>query len=306
MKDAWSGRLFGLTIRSELHLPFPSEQIAGPKEAQVRIGFGAIPPVAEPLSRCGENGLQLDVEDVGRFRIENGRDVTIDPAANASERNLRAYLLGSAFGALLHQRGLLPLHANAVVVAGSAFAFVGRSGAGKSSLAGWFQDRGHAVLADDVCAVAFDEAGAPLVEPGVPRLRLWQDALERAGHDPAALERSFDAMDKFDMPARNPAAAPAPLAGCYWLDEPDDAAPMTIERLTGARAAHVLVSNTYRGHFSTLLGRTAPHLRLCAEVARRLPVFRVARRKDSEQFNAVARELERDLLRLAGERPAEL
>ncbi|MEG8053162.1 hypothetical protein QP185_07710 [Sphingomonas aerolata] len=53
------------------------------------------------------------------------------------------YLLGTALGALLHQRALLPLHCNAIVHDGKAFLFCGDSGAGKSTLAAVFEARGY-------------------------------------------------------------------------------------------------------------------------------------------------------------------
>jgi hypothetical protein len=239
------------------------------------------------------------VKDVGRFLIKDGQEVIIDAAPGVSERNLRVYLLGSAFGALLHQRGLLPLHANAVLIEGRAFAFIGRSGAGKSTLAAWFQEQGHVVLADDVCAVALSTDQRPLVLPGVPRLRLWKDAIEHAGHDSRNFERSFDGFDKFDMPApREGEQEAAPLAGCYWLREPQADETSRIDRLTGARAVEVLIANTYRGQFATLLGRGIPHMQSCVRLARTVPVYQAIRRKSRGEFVSVARQFRRHALEL--------
>jgi hypothetical protein len=238
------------------------------------------------------------VPDVARFRIEAGREIIIDPAPGASERNLRVFLLGSAMGALLHQRGLLPLHANAVASGGRAVAFVGRSGAGKSTLADWFAGRGDQVLCDDVCAVKLDESGAPAALPGVPRLRLWKDALERSGRTPDDYERSFDGHDKYDVPV--PGARPEralPLAACYVLaggptDEGDPVA-AGIVRLGPAAAVEALVANTYRGSFVAKLGLTERHLHQCVALARRIPVFRACRRWGSGSFEEEAELLAR-------------
>lgn len=296
---AWCGRLFGLSVSSELPLPFTPSRAAAAQSADVRVEFGAVAPADHWLTRQGEDGIQLDVKDVARFLIKGGRTIVIEPAKGVSERNLRVYLLGSAFGALLHQRRLLPLHANALLIEGKAFAFIGRSGAGKSTLAAWFQERGHAVLADDVCAVAFADGGRPVVQPGVPRLRLWKDALEHAGHDSEQFERSFDGFDKYDVPAPlegEPEAAP--LAGCYWLDEPDVAAPLRIDRMTGARAVEMLIANTYRGQFVTLLGHTAEHMKSCVQLARSVPLYRAVRRKNRDEYDNVAETLRRHALEL--------
>ena len=81
--------------------------------------------------RVGVSGMNLSL--VGRNLALWTKYRGIDPendftAPGASSRNVRVFLLGSAFGALLHQRGLLPLHANAVEVDGRAVATLIRFG----------------------------------------------------------------------------------------------------------------------------------------------------------------------------------
>lgn len=248
------------------------------------------------MAATDDGALVLTVPEVGRYRVEGGRTILIDPAPGASDRNMRVFLLGSAMGALLHQRGLLPLHANAVAFGGRAVAFLGRSGAGKSTLADWFAARGHAVLCDDVCAVGFDERGAPLAFPGVPRLRLWEDALARSGRSAADYERSFDGHEKYDVPlaAARP-AEPLPLAACYLLGGApgDEGGPPEagIERLQAGDAVEALVANTYRGGFVHKLGFAERHLRSCLAVARSVPVYRAVRRWGEQQFESEAESL---------------
>jgi hypothetical protein len=270
-----------------------------PADASVQVRFGEVTPAANWLTRRGGIDLQLDVQDVGRFLVKSGREIIIDRAAGVSDRNLRVYLLGSAFGAVLHQRGVLALHANAVVIDGKVFAFIGHSGAGKSTLAAWFHARGHIVLADDVCAVSFASDGQPVALPGVPRLRLWKDALDHAGQDSRDFELSFDGADKYDVPAPLKAEQEAtPLAACYWLDEPEIAGPLTIDRVTGAKAVEVLMTNTYRGCFATLLGRSATHMQSCVRLAKAAPVYRASRQKRQDEFEGVARQLQRHARRM--------
>jgi hypothetical protein len=271
--------LFGLELASELPLPgFPEADGRG---ETVEARFAPVAPPREGQVAAVDGALLLDVPDVARFRIAHGREILIDPAPGASERNLRVFLLGSAMGALLHQRGVLPLHANAVEIGGRAVAFLGRSGAGKSTLAAWFADRGHRILCDDVCAVTLDDRGAPLVLPGVPRLRLWADALVSAGRDSADYERSFDGQEKYDVPAASAAAdRPLALAACYVLARvgEGEGEGERIDRLAGAAAVDALVANTYRGRFATMLGLTGEHLRRCLAVAGAVPIHSASRR----------------------------
>jgi hypothetical protein len=306
--------LYGFTLRSELSLPSaPAADAAQAREA-VDVRFGSVAPRGgEPLWVEEEGrALVFQVPDLARFRIANGREIVIDAEDGASERNLRVYLLGSAMGALLHQRGLLPLHANAVEVDGRAVAFSGRSGAGKSTLAAWFADRGHRILCDDVCAIAPGaNGGPPLVLPGVPRLRLWEDAVAASGRKAGDYQRSFDGQDKYDVPAGDAAAAgPLPLAACYMIarPEPEDE-PQAPERegeparLAGVQAVDALIANTYRGRFARAMGQTARHLSLCLHVAARTPVLDAGRRWGRDRFEAEAARLRDHAAQIVQEKP---
>jgi hypothetical protein len=285
--------VFGLVIASEIELA--ELEPAGPDsapDAVVRRGPVALPD-ADPGYSAASDGTLLTIPRVGRYLISGGREIVVDPAPGASERNVRLFLLGSAFGALLHQRGLLPLHANAIEIDGRAFAFCGHSGAGKSTMAAWFHDRGHRILADDVCVIGFED-GRALAFPGIPRLRLWREALEASGRETGAFARSFDDLDKYDVPTdRRGPARPLPLGAIYLLRKLDEGGPPAeIERLVGVDAVETLVSNTYRGAYLRTIGRTGEHLAACLRIARAVPVFRAERAWGFERFEAQASRLE--------------
>jgi hypothetical protein len=286
--------LFGLTIRSDipLGLPAPAEDVR--PDVTIARGRIAAPRDHGPGYSEVDGGTLLSIDKVGRFLIRDGTEILVEPAETASERNIRLYLLGSAFGALLHQRGLMPLHANAVILDGHAFAFCGHSGAGKSTMAAWFHDRGAPILADDVCVIGFGDDGGPLAYPGVPRLRLWRQALEVSGRQVEDYHRSFDDLDKYDVPiAAGSRTDPAPLAAVYLLGRaPEGAVEATITRLTGVAAVETLVSNTYRGHYLQAIGGTGPHLATCVRVARAAPIFSAERLWGFDSFDAEARRLE--------------
>jgi hypothetical protein len=286
--------VFGLVIASEIELAELEEAPPGAApDAWVRRGAVTLPDGEPGYSAAGE-GTLLTIPRVGRYFISGGREIVVDPAAGASERNVRLFLLGSAFGALLHQRGLLPLHANAIEIDGRAFAFCGHSGAGKSTVAAWFHDRGHRILADDVCVIGFDEGGRALAFPGIPRLRLWKEALEASGREAGAFNRSFDDLDKYDVPTeRRTPPRPLPLGAIYLLRRAEEgAAPAEIKRQIGVDAVETLVSNTYRGGYLRTIGRTGAHLAACLAVARAVPVFRAERAWGFDRFEAQASRLE--------------
>lgn len=266
----------------------------------IALGEIAVPEGCAGYSPTPD-GTLLTIPQLGRYLIRDGREIVVDVIAGADERRLRLFLLGSALGALLHQRGLMPLHANAVVIDGAAVAFCGHSGAGKSTMAAWFHDRGAPILADDVCVIGFDEQGRGVANPGIPRLRLWREALEASGRLAEAYERSFQDIDKYDVPTLISAPAEAVrLAAVYLLDRaPPGAERSVVERLSGVAAVDALVSNTYRGGYLRAIGGTGRHLGLCARIARAVPIFRAERVWGFGSFDAEAARLEghaRDVL----------
>lgn len=243
------------------------------------------------LQAIGDTAL-LIVPGVGRYLIRNGREIIVSPETDASERNVRLFLLGSALGILAYQRRILPIHANAIVVEGGAYAFSGPSGAGKSTLAAHFAAAGFEVLCDDVCGVTFDPDGTPIAWPGLPRLKLWQDAARAFGHDPAALDRAIEGQEKFHVAIdETHGVRPVPLRRLYTLARAEDGKPGTIVRRKGSEAMGTVMTNTYRGEYLATLGLTAWHFARSAEMLRRIAVFEVSRAWGYDVFQQEAARL---------------
>ena len=273
--------VFGLKLRSAIELPeLPGSDGSVAPDVIVSIGQVQANGLPAGIHRQGDT-IILIVESVGRFLITGGREILIDADALVPPKNVRLYLLGSAFGILLHQRGMLPLHANAIDIGGKAYAFMGESGAGKSTLAAWFHDQGHRVLADDVCVVSFDpDDGRAIVYPGLSRLRLWQDALEESGRDAGQYERSYehDTPDKFDVPVsadgRN---SRIELGGIYLLERSDC---VSIRALDGVAGAEAIWANTYRGNMVAMLRSEKAHMGKALDLLNKVPMFVLARPLD--------------------------
>lgn len=288
MAQTYAYSLFGLQIRSELELP---ELFIGSAQAETDVTIRLAPATADLPGPPGarENGPSVDlvIDEVGRFRVTGGSEIVVQQLIDAPAKNVRLFLLGSAMGLILHQRRLLPLHANAVEIDGRAFAFMGDAGAGKSTLAAWFHDRGHRLIADDVCVIGFGPDGVASVLPGLPRLRLWREALERSGRAVGAHPRSFhgdDDYDKYDVSLFRDATTERPLAlgGIYQLAQGER---LAIEPLTGVTAVGALFSNTYRGEYLSLTTGYEEHLDACLRLVAATPLHRAARRWGSAEMD---------------------
>ena len=294
--------VFGLRVHSEWALP-ELPQDPGQAEPDVTIRFGTID------SECRDAGLhRLDdgilfvAPDAARYRITGGSEILVEPFPAAHDRNVRLYLMGSAFGAVIHQRGLLPLHANAVEIGGQAFAFMGAQGEGKSTLAAWFHDQGHRIIADDICVIAFRDE-QPIALPGLPRLRLWEDALVHSGRASKEYERSFEGADdwnKFDVPIGPDLLSrhPLPFAGAYLLETEDE---FSITQLGGLEAAETVFEHTYRGAYVDIADRQESHWTTSVKVVRTVPIFRLARERGLGILGAQAEQIRRHAQSVAGQ-----
>jgi hypothetical protein len=269
-------RLFGLTLESEWELPqLPTAGRGIPDVRIVRRDALADSPAEG--SQCPLDVTILRIPAVATYRISHGKRIEVCPEPAVSGRNIRLYLLGSALGALLHQRSRLALHANAVDLGGVAVIFMGHSGAGKSTLAAWFHDHNYPILADDICPVEVID-GSPLVYPGIPRLRLWREAVEYFNRSVADYEMSFDDYEKYDVPTTVINGGEAlPLVAAYELFRDDTISSPVFHQLRGVDSVDALVANTYRGELIAGSSAIHNHVRQCIELAGTVPIFRVRR-----------------------------
>ena len=223
----------------------------------------------------------LDTSSLGRFLLRNGEEIVIDLAPSSDDENVRAYLLGAVFGALCHQRGITPLHASAIDVADGCVAFVGASGAGKSTTIAALAQRGHEIIADDECFLQLGTNGDVQAWPGIGRIRLRKDVMAALGFDSPGIERVMRGCNKYFVPVRPPRnpIQSRPLRRVYQLHRaPSGVA--EINRLRGAAAVESLIQNVYPPGLAARLGYQSHVLTVCAAVARDVPVFRLSRPRD--------------------------
>lgn len=141
----------------------------------------------------------LDLERVAYFYVCNGNRIEIMPYAEATQNVLELYLNGSIYGAVLHQRKILPLHGSCFSYQGAGIMICGESGVGKSSLTAAFCLNGADFLTDDVTPVVF-KAGKPHIWAISDRIKLWSDSLQQLDQEEEELIRIVPEWGKFYFP----------------------------------------------------------------------------------------------------------
>lgn len=273
--------VFGLKIKSAIRfLDMPQTE----DSPDVTIAYGITPDslsdpkVSGVRYQVGAGEFLLRVDNVARYYVSNGDHILIEREPGASDVEVLLFLMGSAMGALLHQRNILPLHGSSIEVDGEGVIFTGPSSIGKSTLAGAFRKRGYNLLSDDVCAVTAQNGTDPYIIPGFPRLKLWADSLkkleeDRTGFNRVRLDQEFE---KYFVPFDNAGNGQVPVRSVFVL-ETTNIDQFEVVQLKRGDKIDPIINNTYRLRFLEGLGDKKEHFKQCAAVAANTTVIRITR-----------------------------
>jgi hypothetical protein len=284
-----SYRIGPLLYVTELLLPELPPGVPETDDHPVHIRLGQAPEaLCAPLAiaegyQANDTEFLLRLPGVATYYVRDGAQILVDREAGAMEVDVRSYLMGSLFAVLCHQRGLLPLHASAIATPQGAVAFLGASGAGKSSIAAFLSRRGHRILADDICVI---DPAAPRDQrmlPVAPWLKLWSATLDAMGESSHGLPRVFSDDEKYRY-ALQQHEAPAPLAELILLERGEEQTAPTFERLAPAHALYAVLDLTYQSWLVRAMGRTEQYFLRCGEA---LDGVRVTRMRRPWSFDAM-------------------
>jgi hypothetical protein len=231
----------------------------------------------ETFGGAGQPARTIDAEPVAGYRLyarhfglarlsPDGSSVLCSPP-DVEPWRWQRFLVGRILPWAAVLRGLEVFHASAVTVEGRAVAFVGPTGAGKTSLALQLVARGAGFLTDDVLALdrgadglrAHPGASIAAVRPAERDLippETWNRLGSVLGHS----EKTYVAVPREE--------SPAPLAALYFLTPGPGSAVGPLER-TDPR---LLLSSTFVFGVQTP-ERLRNQLEVCAALARTVPMF---------------------------------
>jgi hypothetical protein len=181
-------------------------------------------------------------------------------------------------------RGVVCLHASAVVIGDEAIALLGPAGSGKSTTAAAFSNLGYSVIAEDVVTLD-DREDHFLVRPAYPCIRLWPASVVALFGADDYLPRLTPNWDKryLDLTQKFP-HEPVRLAAIYHLDNRCDLpeAPQ-VNALNKSDGLMSLVANTYATKLMDKQMR-AREFELLARVSHQVPLRRVTPHSDTSRI----------------------
>lgn len=291
-------KAFGFIVESDIEIP---EFIISQEDPNVFIRIGNVPKYLDSPAFSGShfqaspNQFLLKVDNIAYFYVENGNNILIEPAKDSEPRDIRLFLLGSAFGALIHQRGMLPMHGSSLNINGKAYIFSGVSGAGKSTIAAGFVKRGYKLLSDDISVVSIQNK-IPVVYAGYPSVKLWVDSVEKLGLNPDSYSRIRAKFEKRHVAlTSNFYADQLELGGVYVLRTSNNES-IRIEMLKGIEKFNLLKNNTYRLYFVKGIGNSEAHFTHLTTIAQYCQVKTITRTNQTFSLNELLDKIEQDII----------
>jgi hypothetical protein len=267
----------------------------GVDASDVRIALRAPETVARDWSFVSaDHTCTVAAPEVGRLEVRAGKTIEVSPWAEGDPALVRLFVLGSAWGALLHQRGHLPLHAAVIAGNDGAYALCGGQGAGKSSALSWFLARGYELLSDDLTRLDVVRDAPPTVWPSVARVKLTRAALAHRGWTASGL--ASEPLKKLVLPWPSVSAGAQPLRALVVLRW----GRFRLCKLSGLAAAQgVIEAATYRRQLHASPAELARHGRNVLDIVRQVPVLELTRPKLWTSSDSAMAELEAALVKTA-------
>ena len=277
-------RGFGLNIGSDIAIPelYPYDF----DRVDVSIEAG---PINDPwfendasprISQQSDPGLfKLQIPNAGRYLVENGRRLQMEPWGFSNPTAFRMYGLTIAFSACLLQRNLALMHASGIVRSGSVFLFAGASGAGKSTMIARLMQHGHRIFSDDVCVFdgQMDAQGRYLAAPSYPLIKLDAESVDRF-FPTMPRNKLWPDAEKFGIGFHDHFhTQPLPVKGIILLSKSPGIRQIQVEKLEGVKAFEALAACTYRPGLIKTLSQQESHARVISGLINQTKVFRILR-----------------------------
>lgn len=308
-------RIYGLRLKSDLPLACTPRAGAGHADIELYrarpVAPGRIPPT-RPSGSGADDWFSQTVLDNGSLRIRwsrlfeflispDGRRLGWQALDAATQESFQTYLVTQALSCALVKQGIEPLHATVAVVNGTAVAFLGNCGYGKSSLGAAFLKAGHPLLTDDLLVISGSgSASDPLLaQPGPPRLKLFPAVAHRLLGGRRNGARLNPDTKKLILPLSRSEHCPTavPLAAVYALRPPfprQSSRSITIRTLPTRKACMALIAGTFN-LIITDRARLARQFEWAARMAASVPVKSLSYPRHLGRIHKVVEAVRRDL-----------
>lgn len=263
-------------LNLELELPFELSQVLRSpiSTPDVHIKFVATAPPdcefgTEYYSKFLGDRVIFYWPGEGFYTVIQGQSVEIFPTEPFNPKCAELALLGPILSTLLHQRQHIPFHGCAVVRQGKAQVFLGDSGLGKSTIAGYFVAQGYGYLSDDVLLFQSGPQGWEVV-PCYPSMKLEKHWVDQHGFSAQPMSNIHPDFIKWQCDMRE-----------HFVSQPCPIENLTILRtgehfrqvpLTPSQAFVELLRTTHTAKWLSGTPQALLHMEHCRELIKNIPI----------------------------------
>lgn len=287
---------FGCIIKSAIPIPEFLTYHSPENTFDVEISIGRVESlylrdevvIQKATYQKSSEELLLDIPNIAKYRIAQGKTIIIEPAKEADESSIRLFLLGTSFGILLQQRALFSIHASGVVKDGKVVLFTGQSGAGKSTICKYFLQKGFSFIGDDYMPISFKN-GQAFACPSYPQLKLWDDTLALLSINTKEIHhRLRPEIDKFSvLDFRAFQREPLPIVHCFLIEWSKDNATFEISTPDFGKKVALYRYNTYRFEAVHFKAEEKVFFQHCLKLAQTVPLTAITRGRKAGDFERV-------------------
>jgi hypothetical protein len=218
-------------------------------------------------------------KNIGFFYIQDGKKISFNKQhSKISNEALTRSMINAVFGYLLYQRGYFVLHASALKLDLNSFAFIGRSGSGKSSLVADLSiNHGADFICEDVSCISDDIEGISIIN-APPLIKLSDKIAYKLNlNQKNKLNLISDRLNRSFYKVQENTNANK-LNACFFLEWGDS---FSIEKLEDSRVLPVFLLNTYSCHpFNSCVESSRDFHNFVHEFVKKIPIFKITRNKE--------------------------
>lgn len=176
----------GVTLDCNIHLPMPMLPGAGAPDLHYQFDSYAVEETAYWDEHAGAAAQAIERGEDGRVTLRHwggawatlaGDKVSARSPAIFPDEYLHYRVLTILLPYWQQRRGFVCLHGSAVACDGRAVGFIAAKHSGKTTLASYFTQRGHAFITDDAITLEAGETRV-LMHPSQPELRMGAEQAE--------------------------------------------------------------------------------------------------------------------------------
>lgn len=280
------------TVRADLDLGTAARPWLRDGGADVVVRRGEVPEALSGVKeqgaawQCTPGRVLIKPPSGMRFLVEGGDTILYAAGTAVADIDVRLFLLGSAWVALVLQRSLLPIQASAVTAGRDVFAFTGVPRAGKSVLAAALSGRGRGFFADDMLVLDPASFASSPACWGCTDLKLWPDSVKMTGVSAGCRVRTAVGFNmRYADPSVRSNCVSGRLKEIYSLVPGNSDMPCTIEQVAGRRSLTILHSAVYRRQYACAIVGRALLYRWLVGLATKVRVCRFTRPMLVSQFD---------------------